>query len=51
MGNDNKDNLPEVESPEPQEKPEGADPKLVSYIEKGFTPEKKDSGNSDKKKD
>lgn len=41
MGNDNKNNLPEVEIPKPQEKPEGADPELVSYIEKGFTPEKK----------
>jgi len=49
MGNDNKNNLPKVENPKPQEKPQGADPELVSYIEKGFTPEKKDSGGSDVK--
>lgn len=51
MGNDNKNNLPKVESLDPQEKPQGADPELVSYIEKGFTPEKKERGNSDKKKE
>jgi len=51
MGNDNKNNLPKVENPKPQEKPQGADPELVSYIEKGFTPEKKEGSNSDNKKD
>jgi len=51
MGNDNKNSLPKVENSKPQEKPQEADPELVSYIEKGYTPEKKDSKNSETKRD